>query len=120
LVSYDFHHNLLLQVHARCTENRTEGLGCTPMSTNHLADVFRMDAQLKHDHLLALDRTNLHLLGMVHESLSDHFYLHDPPPRVRLYQQEVERARIPTLRIARFRAVIEFSIGNATRMQKGG
>jgi hypothetical protein len=43
------------------------------MPTNHLADVFRMDAQLMHDHLLSLDRTNLHLFGMVHESLSDHF-----------------------------------------------
>ena len=80
-----------------------------------------MDAQLKHHHMLSLDRTNLHFFGMVHESLSDHFeqLLQGPPPRVRLYQQEVERARVPTLRIARFRAVIEFSIGNATKMQKG-
>ncbi len=62
-----------MQVHACCTKNRTEGFGCVPMPTNHLADVFRMDAQLMHDHLLSLDRTNLHLFGMVHESLSDHF-----------------------------------------------
>src|SRR6266478_2522856 len=66
------------------------------MATNGLAEVFRMDAQLKHHHMLSLDRTNLHFFGMVHESLSDHFQqlLQGPPPRVRLYQQEVERARV--------------------------
>ena len=62
-----------MQLDARCTENRAEGFGCAPMLTDHLANVFRMDAQLKHDHLLALNRTNLHLFGMVHESLGDHF-----------------------------------------------
>jgi hypothetical protein len=53
------------------------------------------------------DRTS-NLFGMVHESLSDHFQqlLHDPSPRVRLYQEEVARARVPTLRIARFRTAI--------------
>src|SRR6266851_3230997 len=64
----DFHRNALLQPPARRSENRAEGFGCAPITANHLADVFRMDAQLKHDHLLPLDRTNLHLFGMVHES----------------------------------------------------
>jgi CheY-like chemotaxis protein len=56
--------NVPMQLHPRCTENRTEGFGCAPMPADHLADVFRMDAQLKNDHLLPLDRTNLHLFGM--------------------------------------------------------
>jgi hypothetical protein len=54
-----------------------------------------------------------------HLSMSAVAVFHGPPPRVRPYQQEVERVRIPTLGIARFRAVVEFSTGNATNMQKG-
>ncbi len=42
-------------VPARGTVNRAEGFVCAPITTNHLAGVFRMDAQLKHDHVLSLD-----------------------------------------------------------------
>jgi hypothetical protein len=35
------------------------------MVANHLADVFRMNSQFENSHRLSLDRTNLHLFGMV-------------------------------------------------------
>src|SRR5258708_36309207 len=69
----DFHGNALMQLPASRSKNRAHGLGYAPMPTDHLAYVFRMDAQLKHDHLLSLDRTNHHLFRMVHENLNDHF-----------------------------------------------
>src|SRR6266404_1328619 len=69
----DFYGNALMQLPASRSKNRAQGLGYAPMPTDHLAEVFRMDTQLKHDHLLSLDRTNLHLFRMVHESLNDLF-----------------------------------------------
>src|SRR5260221_14358956 len=55
----DFYGNALMQLPASRSKNRAQGLGYAPMPPDHLAEVFRMDTQLKHDHLLSLDRTNL-------------------------------------------------------------
>src|ERR1700736_1869033 len=93
----DFHRNSHMPLHTSRAENRAEGYSYASMAANHLADVFRMNSQFENSHRLSLDRTNLHLFGMVHESLSDHL------------QQLLHGVCV----------CIEFSIGNATRKPKG-
>jgi len=71
-----------------------------PMPTNHPADVFRMDAQLKNDDLLSLDRTNLTSSGWSTRALA-------------IISSSSFMARL------RVCVCIVFSIGNATTKPKG-
>src|SRR6266851_3844934 len=67
----DFHPNALMQLHTSRSENRAEGSDYASMVANHLADVFRMDAQFEDNHRLPLNRANLHFFRMVHKCLCD-------------------------------------------------
>jgi hypothetical protein len=42
------------------------------MSTDHKAYVLGMNSQFEQGNALSLDRTNLHVFRVVHESLGDH------------------------------------------------
>ena len=60
-----------MQLHTSRAENRAEGSDYASMVANHLADVFRMDAQFEDSQRLPLDRANLHSFRMIHKRLCD-------------------------------------------------
>ena len=54
------------KLHSRSTEDRPNRPGRTPLLTDNFAEIVLRHSQLQNRRLLALNRTNCHLIGIVH------------------------------------------------------
>ena len=59
--------NRFSQLHAHRAQDRADGFGRASLASNYLPEVTLMDAQLEDGKLLAFNRADMNLVGVVHE-----------------------------------------------------
>jgi|SRR5580700_9398561 hypothetical protein len=70
----NFQCEALSQLHAHRAQDRADSLGCASLAANYLPEVALLDAQLEDRNLLAFNRANVNLVGVIHEGLCDCLY----------------------------------------------
>jgi hypothetical protein len=70
----NFQREALSLLHARPSQDRADGVGRASLAADYFTEIARVYAQLEHGNLFAFDRTNLNLVGVIHEGLCDCLY----------------------------------------------
>src|SRR5882762_9818059 len=78
LLFQNFQSEALVQLHSRCTEQRTHGLGRASLPPDHFAQILGMHTQFNHRCLRPVDGLDFHVVRVIHECPGDllHQFLH--------------------------------------------
>src|SRR6266481_370937 len=78
LLFQNFQREALVQLHSRCTQQRTHGLGRASLPPDHFAQILGMHAQFNHGCLRPVDGLDFYVVRVIHECPGNllHQFLH--------------------------------------------